>query len=80
MTNADFIQQLDALTGAADGLRHDLARSGDLAALDMAPALVKAVKLNADFEKLAKQARKKLAPLFGREEPGDGDKPRRPRK
>ena len=37
-----------------------------MAALPMAAALVRAVKLNGDFAKLAEKARKGLSPLFGR--------------
>ncbi len=80
MTNADVILQLDALAGEVDALRQDLKRSPEMEAVPAAHALVKAVKVKADFARLAKQARKDLGPLFGADDQG-GDKPRpRPRK
>ncbi len=54
-----------------------------LPATSAAPAIVAAMRLNSAFAKLAKEARKKLAPLFGKDAAGgqgDGDKPKRPRK
>ena len=83
MTNADLIDQLQALTTEADGLREDLARSEDMPALSMVPALVKAMKVNGDLGRLAKAARKQLTPLFGRkdDDQADGAAPKpRPKK
>jgi hypothetical protein len=85
MHNTDLIAQLDALTEAAAALRQDLSRSDDMLPMPLAVALVKAAKVNHDFEKLAKQARAGIAPLFGKSGDGDADqgdsKPgRKPRK
>ena len=83
VSNADVITQLDALADGLGALRQDLDRSEDLPATSAAPAIVAAMRLNSAFAKLAKEARKKLAPLFGKDAAGgqgDGDKPKRPRK
>ena len=84
MHNADLIAQLDALTEAAAALRQDLARSDDMLPPPMATAIVRAMKLNVGLDKLATDARKQLAPLFGPNGDGgqaeDKPKPKRPKK
>ncbi|HVS37793.1 MAG TPA: hypothetical protein VMS17_19705 [Gemmataceae bacterium] len=87
MQNQDLIDQLDELSTAVAGLRQDLGKSADMPAPSMAPALVKAMQLNAAFEKLAKQARAGIAPLFGKNgdgaddaDQGDGKTGRKPKK